>query len=82
LIITIHLHTILQRTTPDGPVRSLELSVPEGSSVADVIDRLEIKLSADDLLITVNGQMAEVSQLLSAGDQVDFIPAISGGTDH
>ena len=50
--------------------------------MADVIDRLEIKLSADDLLITVNGQMAEVSQLLSAGDQVDFIPAISGGTDH
>jgi len=79
LIITIYLHTILQKQTPDGPVRSVELMMPEGSIVANVIARLEIKIDPEDLLITVNGQIAEESQSLFACDRVDLIPAISGG---
>ena len=81
MTITIYLHTILQKRTPDGLVRTIEISVPEGITVADVIARLEIKIAADDLLITVNGQIVDESQMLVAGDRVDFIPAISGGTD-
>jgi sulfur carrier protein ThiS len=79
LIITVYLHTILQKQTPDGLIRSIELSIPEGSTVSEVISQLEIHIGADNLLIAVNGQMAEESQLLFPGDRVDFMPAISGG---
>jgi sulfur carrier protein ThiS len=63
-------------------MRSLELSVPEGSKVEDVLAGLEIKIGPDDLLITVNGQVVDESQVLFTGDRVDFIPAISGGSDR
>jgi sulfur carrier protein ThiS len=79
LIITTYLHTILQKLTPNGPVRSVELTMPEGSIVADVIAQLEIKIDPADMLITVNGQIAEESKSLFPGDRVDLIPAISGG---
>jgi len=81
LTITVYLHTILQKRTPDGLARSIELSVSEGSKVADVIARLKINLEPGDLLITVNGQVADESQPLFPGDRIDFIPAISGGAD-
>jgi len=78
--ITVYLHTILQKQTAEGVLRSLELTVPEGSKVEDVLARLEIKIDPDDLLITVNGQVADESQVLFTGDRVDLIPAISGGS--
>jgi molybdopterin converting factor small subunit len=77
--ITVYLHTILQKRTADGLIRSLELVVPDGSVVAAVIELLEIRTDLDELLITVNGQVADEKQVLSDGDRVDFIPAISGG---
>jgi sulfur carrier protein ThiS len=80
--ITVYLHTILQKRTAEGVLRSLELTLPEGSSVDDVLTRLEIKINPDDLLITVNGQVANESQVLFTGDRVDLIPAISGGSNQ
>ena len=82
MTITVYLHTILQKRTAEGVMRSLELSVPEGSKVEDVLTGLEIKIDPDDLLITVNGQVVDESQVLFTGDRVDFIPAISGGSDR
>ena len=82
MTITVYLHTILQKQTAEGVLRSLELSIPEGSKVEDVMARLEIRIDPDDLLITVNGQVADESQVLNPGDRVDLIPAISGGSDR
>lgn len=82
MTITVYLHTILQKRTAEGVERSLELSIPVGSKVEDVLARLEIKIDPDDLLITVNGQVADESQVLNPGDRVDLIPAISGGSDR
>ena len=82
MTITVYLHTILQKKTAEGVLRSLELSVPEGSKVEDVLACLEIKIYPDDLLITVNGQVADESQVLFTGDRVDLIPAISGGSNQ
>jgi sulfur carrier protein ThiS len=79
LNITVNLHTILQQRTPDGLVRVIELSMLAGSTVADVIAQLEIDMNPDDLLITVNGQIADENRLLFPDDRVDLIPAISGG---
>ena len=77
--VTVHLHTILQRQTPEGLVRRLEVDLPGGSRVVDLLLRLEITLPIDALLLAVNGRVADPEQILKEGDQVNIMPAISGG---
>jgi len=74
-----HLHTILQRQTPEGLVRRLEVDLPGGSRVADLLLSLEITLPLDAILLAVNGRVANPEQILKEGDQVNIMPAISGG---
>lgn len=77
--VTAHLHTILQRQTPDGVIRRLEVELPGGSRVADLLEALEITLPVDALLLAANGRMVQLEQVLHEGDQVNIMPAISGG---
>ncbi len=77
--VVVHLHTILQRQTPEGLVRRLEVDLPGGSRVADLLLSMEIALPLDALLLAVNGRVADPEQVLEEGDQVNIMPAISGG---
>jgi molybdopterin converting factor small subunit len=77
--ITVHLHTILQRQTPEGLVGRVEVSLPPGSALNDVLAHLEIDLTPEQLLLVVNGRMAELVQELHDGDVVNLMPALSGG---
>ena len=47
--------------------------------MADLLADLEITLSMDALLLAVNARVAEPEQILQDGDQVNIMPAISGG---
>ncbi len=81
--IEVHLHTILRLETPDGVVDRLDLAVPAGSTLGDLLKRLDIDLNPEALLLVVNGRMAESHQVLGPGDVVNLMPAISGGwQDH
>ena len=80
--VTAHLHTILQRQTPDGLVDRLEVDLPGNHRVADLLAKLEISLPEDALLLAVNGRVADIEQVLQDGDQVNIMPAISGGTEE
>ena len=77
--ITVHLHTILQRPSPQGPISQLQIDLPEGTTLGDLIEHLEIEMPIDSLLIAVNHRVAEVDQVLQDRDQVNLMPAISGG---
>ena len=77
--VTVHLHTVLQRQTPAGLVRQLELSLPLGSSIDDLLVHLAIDFPLDSLLLVVNGRLVETDHILVEGDQVNLMPAISGG---
>lgn len=77
--ITVHLHTILQRQTPGGLISLLEVQLPPGSTLADLLKYLYIELEPEHLLLAVNGRVAELNQVLQAGDQVNLMPALSGG---
>jgi len=79
LLIQARLHTILQRQTPAGLQRNLEVELPESSTVGDLIRHLDLVIDPAELLIAVNGRLADEEQALNAGDVVDLIPAISGG---
>ena len=77
--ITVHLHTILQRQTPEGLVNRLEVSLPSNYTLEDLLQFLEIDLDPDALLLVVNGRVGELNQTLQEGDRVNLMPAISGG---
>lgn len=77
--ITVQLHTILQHQSPEGRVRRLQVSLSHGSCLAKLLDQLEIELDSDALLLVVNGRLAEPDHVLREGDQVNLMPAISGG---
>jgi sulfur carrier protein ThiS len=77
--ITVHLHTILQRETPEGLQRELVVEVPEDCTMNDLLELLEIELSHEALLLAVNGRIAGLDQFLIDGDQVRIMPAMSGG---
>lgn len=73
----VNLHTSLRRRTPRGTVRRLDLDLPAGSTVADLLGAVEI--GPKGLLLVVNGRTADPGLALAEGDEVDLIPALSGG---
>lgn len=79
MIITVYLHTILQRQTPEGLINRVEVKIPPGSMVVDLLKALKVDIDINSVLLVVNGRSAELTQLLNDGDRVNLIPAISGG---
>jgi molybdopterin converting factor subunit 1 len=64
----------------------LVVELPEGSTLDQLIRQLQSqfpKLQAltGSLLFSVNREYASVNTRLAAGDEVAFIPPVSGGTD-
>lgn len=80
MLVTVHLHTILQKQTDQGLLDRLQIHLPEGTRLAELLVELDIELSPESLLLAVNGRIAEPGQVLEDGDQVNLMPAISGGS--
>jgi len=78
--VTVHLHTVLRRPTPDGRQGLLALSLPAGSTVADVIEQLEIAFPLDALLLVVNRKSVAPGHALADGDVLHLMPALAGGS--
>ena len=76
---TVHLHTILQIPSPSGPIRKLFLQNDSITTISDLIAHFNINLNPGDTLFVVNGRVCELSTEIQDGDEVHFIPAISGG---
>ena len=76
--VTVHLHTVLQRQSPDGPVRRLEVELPPAATVATLLHQLEIDYP-EPLLVVVNGRQAKQDHVLRDGDEAHLVPPISGG---
>ena len=79
MVVTVHLHTILGRETPEGVLRKLDIDLPSDSTLEDLLEYLEIELSSDALLLVVNGRLVDMGTTLQPGDRVNLMPAISGG---
>jgi sulfur carrier protein ThiS len=79
MLVSVYLHTILQRRTPEGIIRQLEVSLPPGSNLLDLLGELQIEFDPEQIMLVVNGVMADEQTLLSDGDRVNLMPAISGG---
>lgn len=77
--VDVHLHAILQRQTPDGLLRRLDVEMPEGSTIQRLIDHLGIEIDPEHLLFALNGRVANIDQALADGDVVHIMVPISGG---
>jgi sulfur carrier protein ThiS len=77
--VSVYLHTILGRPTPEGIQRKLELELPPGSTLLDLLQHLQVGLTPDQIMLVVNGVMSDETRTLAEGDQVNLMPAMSGG---
>jgi len=75
--ITVHLHSILRHR--EGRIMNrLELDLPSGSRIEDVLRLLEVD-EALEPVTALNGVIAPEETVLSDGDQVAVIPSVAGG---
>jgi len=77
--VKVHLHTIYQKITPQGPIRELEVDLERGSTLDNLMALLNLDIDEANTLFVIQGQIVEKEMKLSEGDEVHFIPAISGG---
>ncbi len=77
--IEVHFHTTLQRLTRLGPQRQTTLEMPPDSTLLDLLQRLEIELAPEHLLLVVDGKVVDETHVLADGVKVSLIPAMSGG---
>ena len=78
-MITVHLHTILQIETPSGRLRRLEVDLPPGGTIGNLVEMLDLRLKPEAMLFLVNGRPQREDHLLADGDEVNLMPALSGG---
>jgi len=76
MVVTVHLHTILRRQTPDGWQRRLDVTLLSGSTLSDLIPDLGVSLPLEAMAIEVNGRPAQPDLMLQDGDQVHLKPGI------
>lgn len=79
MVIEVYLHTILQHEVKTGIGRNMRINLPPGTTLAEVIEKFDIQLPSNDLLLVVNGRTANRNTVLNDGDVVHLIPALSGG---
>lgn len=64
----------------------LQLTLPAGSTVAHLLEKLaaehpNLAPHLGQVIVTINQQFAEQTQILKAGDEVGVFPPVSGGTE-
>lgn len=60
-------------------MRRLDVMLPPGSTLADLLDRLALPRRDDSVLLVINGRQADAEQVLRDADEIHLIPALSGG---
>jgi molybdopterin converting factor small subunit len=79
LVVHVTLHMHLQRVTAEGRTSQIEVKLADDASLQDLVDLMGIPYESEAIVLVVNRQVVEISQRLKSGDEVDLIPAISGG---
>ena len=77
--VKIFLHATLIKYSADGKTRKLQVSLPAGSTINDLIKKLGINQSEHNLLLSINGKVAEEKQMIMDNDSVHLMIPLSGG---
>ncbi|MFP4258083.1 MAG: MoaD/ThiS family protein [Desulfovermiculus sp.] len=76
--IELKIYSHLQRHAPQGRT-SFSYDLPQGTSVAALMEHLELNNDQADKIILVNGRPAQGDKTLDAGDLVVVFPVVEGG---
>jgi hypothetical protein len=74
--VEVNMHGNLRRFLPDG-VSSIQLDLPEGTTVLKVIDRLQAEHEV--WLASIGDMVVPLSAQLSDGAELNFFPFLEGG---
>jgi len=74
--INLTLHGILRDYLPRKAKGKTTLTLPEGATIDDVIEQLEIKQT---VTAAVDGAQVETSQVLQDGDELQMFRMVGGG---
>ena len=77
ITIQVNLHAILRNLAQAEGSGPIQLTMASTSCVADILPLL--KLSAMEVVYSLNSTIVDQNALLKDGDRIDIIPAISGG---
>ncbi|WP_374287916.1 MoaD/ThiS family protein [Desulfovibrio desulfuricans] len=77
--LTVKLSTTLRDCVPDYvPETGLQVEMPEGSTVAQLAQRLGLP-PQDIKIVMVNGRQHKVDDPMRDGDRIAYFPAVGGG---
>jgi molybdopterin converting factor small subunit len=79
LVVHVTLHTALQRKKNGERITQIDTDLPEGTTLADLLIHLNIRMNPESLILVINHHVADSSAILKDSDEVDLIPAMSGG---
>jgi len=74
--INVTLHGILRDYLPRKAKGKTTLDVPEGTTIDDIVQQLEIK---QNVSAAVDGEEVETSHVLQEGEKLDMFRVIAGG---
>ena len=74
--VEINMHGNLRRFLPDG-VSSIQLDLPDGTTVGGVVDQL--RAENDIWLASIGNMVVPLSTELRNGDELDLFPVLEGG---
>jgi len=78
MVIEVRLFAMLRERARAGTV---EVEVPEGASVGDVIEALGDLVGETPVIAALNREYVGREQTVSAGDELALVPPVSGGVD-
>ena len=73
-----NIHVRLFATLREGRDKTIELELPENSTVAEVIRHLSLARK-DIAILLVGGHDAPLEKILTDGDTVSLFPPVGGG---
>jgi sulfur carrier protein ThiS len=79
LEVSLTLKGVLRDRLPRQAKGKTTLTLPDGVTVADIIQQMEI---SQTVLVVVNGDHVETDCMLHNGDDVQLLPMVRGGGGH
>ena len=77
--IEVHLHATLRQNISGESWKPIDIELPNGSSIGDILNHLAIEVDPGHLLFVLNGRTTDLDQTLKDGDVLDLMTAVSGG---
>jgi molybdopterin converting factor small subunit len=71
--------SLRQKLPPGSPRGRCELDLPEGSTLSDLLERMDIPRASAQMVLINGDQDRNFARVLAADDVVSIFPPVAGG---